>query len=317
MMTSETELRQAYQHLAESSPTVDSLELRLKNTDRKRRRAPAVLAAAAVVAVVLGCLFWIASRDGGPTPRPTPATPLPHSGIDWRWDFTIKTPAGLTAGERDFTGISQEVQFSVRAGGYCFFAAMPGGTFDPTTISTARESVSINGKPGQYAVITSPAALRSGGPAASQKVIVWSYQPNAWALTWCQSVANGRASAQTLAEAASFEPVPVRLPCRITYLPPGFPIGVVIINAAAKPPNSIVSLQTVFDRTITDLTMLDLNCTPDGRFELSVRGPTGDHGTGGLSRATLAELSKISAGVVLAENKSDPSTWFDGNAAIP
>jgi hypothetical protein len=313
-MTSETELRRAYQHLAESSPTVDSLELRLEDTDRKRRRALAMVAAATVAGLIAACAVWIASRDGRPTPRPTPATPLPHSNIDWRWEFTIKPPAGLTNDGQKITGASQEAQFTARSGGTCGFAAVPGGGFDPTTISAARESVSINGKPGNYAAIA-PVQVLDNLPAPSVKVLVWSYKPNAWALAWCESMTNDRASALALAEAVSFELVPIRLPCRITYLPTGFPIGVVYFNAAAKAPNSI-ALQTVFDRTTTDLTELDLNCTTDG-LDLFVRGPNHRLGTSGLSPATRAELAKISAGVVLARNMSDPATWFDGNAAIP
>jgi hypothetical protein len=263
-MPTEEDLRTAFNHLADSSPTPDDILARLTPGAQpvRRRRTPLVVGAALATAAAAIAAPLVA--DHLKSDPPTAGEVKLSQRSDW---LTVPIPVGMRDNGRVYRADYQVLDLYPSGGGpmsECIVSAHRNGSFDPRQIPADSPEITINGFKGRVItsaatdpVITLPpeyfqaASTTTGDTRFSKltgrpmKTIAWQPAKGIWALVSCEKqVDNGwldapsnadLAKATTIANSVTATPEVLRAPYRTTYLPAGLTANFVADYAAFAP----------------------------------------------------------------------------------
>jgi hypothetical protein len=354
-MRTEEDLRNAFDHLADSAPDPTRIVTAPDHTPVRRRGTPLALGVVAATAAVAIAVPTLISHDKQP---PVQAAPRPADEA-WQDRLSLPLPANLIYDSRAFGHRSQGI---ILDGGNtrttCVVNTFAKGVFDARTIPPGSARVDVNGTPGYLAALADPLS-----PAVKAKVIAWEPTPGTWTTSYCKVKDKvDPAKAAEIARLVNTSPQRLPAPYRVEYLPAGLTVTSLSVNpqgdSTSEPPNNfIASIGSAEDQTAAPQ-------TPDGPVMLSAGGPaqiayyTGLSATAPLpkdaerisingrtgylgkdGRATVlvikddgfqvrielggrvpderAELIKIANGLELAPSATDTGSWFDATTAIP
>jgi len=254
-MRTEQDIRVALLERATELETTDAAPAP-SPTGRRTRRLMPVGAAAATVAVVAAASALIATRHpnadpsvpGPPSPPHTSSAPRPNAppsakSTTLRWGFEIAPLAGYDVSRDTIEpkvqrgGFTQHGATGKPAGGTVSVYAP--GAFDASKLSQG-QPVTVNGRPGRFAVIVDPKSLEPSQPTSPgvlEPAVGWQYADDAWVVVQGNVIADnwdwsGKVPAQYLAAAQAVclraaEAVTIRrsgellVAFHLGWLPPG------------------------------------------------------------------------------------------------
>ncbi|TDU87007.1 hypothetical protein EV138_0524 [Kribbella voronezhensis] len=354
-MRTEEDLRNAFDHLADSAPDPARILTAPEHTPVRRRRTPLALGVVAATAAVAIAVPTLISHDKQP---PVQAAPRPADEA-WQDRLSLPLSANLIYDSRAFGHRSQGL---ILDGGNtrttCVVNTYAKGVFDARTIPAGSPRVKINSTLGYVAALADPLS-----PAVKAKVVAWEPAPGTWTTSYCKVKGEvDPAKATEIARLVNTSPQRLPAPYRVGYLPAGLTVTSLSVNpqgdSTSEPPNNfIAAIGSAEDQT-------SVPQNPDGPVMVSAGGPvqiayftgsaaatrlpkdaerisingrTGYLGSDG--RATVlvingdgfqvrielggtvpnerAELIKIANGLELAPSATDTSSWFDATTAIP
>lgn len=355
-MRTETDLRQAFEELADTAPDPEAVlrQLRLPSPARSRpsRRRPwIVVTAVGVVVLVVGALVprFVADRVTAPAAR--------RVGGNWSMIAMVDPPTGWSVYSRAVFGTYEVTELTGPTGKDVCSVELDGRGRQPSSPMTGPgQSVTVNGLPGVYTWFNDIGT------------VYWHYDTGAWAMVSCRHLDKGpripatatavRQIALTLATAVEIRPSPLLIPIKLKDAPAGYRIGSVS-QSSFSPSDWGVELEpTTADHSRPEISLgRDLSGSGGGGPVLvnghlgtflvqAVTGPAGPRGPASeyTSYASLcvrasvrtcisagnsgpnhpdqstelrALFIRIASSLGFAADPNHPSTWFDANEALP
>ncbi len=337
-MRTEHDLREAFDHLADSAPHPDDVLANLPSSSRpvrRRGRTPMVVGvvlatAAAAIAIPL------ATR----TPEPPVAAP-PSS--PWFTGITVDLPTGMRYSSQGVTSTGDHTVLLDTGSPEprCVVTRYRPGGFSRGDVPAGATSIVVGTSSGfQYG------PSRNADGTLRQGAVVWPYADNAWARSECTkptTFAFDAAQSLEIAERSTFDRSELPSPLRVKYLPAGFrPTGVSTIRqdqrldgvpkrfgvyAAKGAPDSGGITTADKDPSIRmEYSATSVASPPSTTYQVAFTRPQLVILGNGFELvisvpSTLAngraELDKIAANLDRAPDANDPGTWFDAATAIP
>lgn len=349
-MRTESDLRTALRSLEREAPSPHAV---LPDPHRPpHRRRPAILIAATVTATaaIATAIPLYTARNATPT---TPAASSPTSTkatkpanavrpvAQWTYVYQLNLPQGWKVDFRDFTAAGQSVAMTTADGRPCNVGFNKAGRFDTARIGEPRTPVTIDGHDGFLAPIDGlqvedPGA---GGNLDPQRVLVWEYASDAWAMATCgQSVAHpGQSDASVIAAARATiaTPEPARLPFRLTRMPSGLTASTLIHEgpqlAGAPQPDIELDLGALSAGPRVSVLVTKGRLADPGPIRTTIDGhPATLRNDSGFATIVaflngyeirvqghpVTAVKQVAAAMRLAD-PADRSTWFEAKTAIP
>jgi hypothetical protein len=258
-MRTEDDIRDAFAtSLERHALDREAVVARFRDGDSGRsKKSRSVLLVAVAAATAAAAVVVPVTLSGGDGEEP----PVAAATGMWReLPFTLELPQGWQETGRTATAdlVQNGVSTPSQRDPDCFVTAFRPGRFDTGRIGADREPVTINGKPGFYAVVSpDPATITLGKVASGYPAVVWQYATDAWVLSQCPGSLpdRERTLVQQLAEAATFAAKPFPVPVKLGYLSPGFETA----NALA-PEGELLIAQMSSRGSVIEFTKDGLRC---------------------------------------------------------
>jgi len=268
-MSTETELRQAYQQLAAQSPNTNVLDLQAIRGHKRTGRAVALAAAACVLAVAPFAVR--AYVDGNRQLRDAGGTSPMDSGITWRWSFSVDQPDGFTKQLGRIGATRQEAEFRGSGTEMCRVTYFGDHMFDAGRITYA-DPVSVDRRTAYYGRIAAdPAQFGS----VAQAGLAWKQVRDQWVTVACWDTSKARSHALALARAISFTEAAAKVPFEVGYLPPDFRIASATLGVPGGPLDGKQAVLLVLPRGV-DADSGPSDTSYDISFFAGTAAPTGE-----------------------------------------
>ncbi|QNE22120.1 hypothetical protein F1D05_34710 [Kribbella qitaiheensis] len=352
-MRTEEDLRNAFDHLADSAPDPSNILAAQEPKPVRRSRTPLVLGAVLATTAAVVAVPVIVNHNKQQTVQPATQPPTRPANDSWRDRLNFPQPANLPYFDSSAFGRHSQGVILTSETSTCVVNAYAKGAFDAGSIPPGSQRIKINGTLGYVAVLADPFSPQ----APKVKWAVWEPAPNTWMTTYCQrSHKVDPAGAVALAKVADLSEQRLPAPYRIGYVPAGLNVTSLSViphsSATSEAEQDFIAyLGTDQDEAenpstgqlphaqITYLTADSATAThlPKNAEQLTINGRTAYLGTdegpnvlaikgegfqvrielGGTVPNERGELIKIAKGMDLTANPHDLRAWFDAAVAIP